>query len=912
MTAPKWLTSPGFLGTVSQQRPQNIPLNFNGTSTTFNVISGKLPPGLLLTNSTWNPTTQYTVGDTILFGNVNYTCTDSHRSGSNFNPVFWNPTTSTMSVNLVGSPFAVSDVVKHKFVVRAKNPSGIADITLGLDVEGPRTPVWITSEGFLPVGTSGENYTINKQIVDYQLAADANLINEGTQVRYYIEDGNGTLPPGLTLSENGRLQGYIEENLDTDSDEGPSSGYDSESYDNFPYDFVELINGQLIKPRFITKLYQFIVTATDGFSTNTRLFKILLLDHNMFKVDTTWIRADSDYFANVGSTFTPTWLSPANLGSRRADNYQVVKISEYDPFPEDGPVKFTWDNKVNPDIRCLADSRFDFYGNQIYNIGPNQTTNRSGDTLIWIRESTSKPVPGQYIYLSDFMTGADTILYEIKTVTETPGATGEGYYQLSIQYDPVKTFDARTGQISVTYNGSELQTTIPDGLTMFIGSLSERPPGFQLNSKTGDLFGQVPYMPAYSRTFKFTIRVTKTDSFYGTSVYSDRVFTFNLKGNIESTIVWDTAPKVGEIATGYQSELFIKAHHLTADVGVQYKLLNGELPPGMTLKIDGSIAGKIPYNSLTYIDSDTFYLDDKTTTIDRQYEFTAVAKDNYSLSAVQRKFYIQINDNNLTQFTNMYVQPFMSKDKRVDYRNFITSETLFAKEDIYRPYDPSFGIQYQLKLLIEAGIQKLSLADYVISLQKYFYNKRFFFGDVKWVPATDRAGNTVYELVYVEVFDTSSPASGQPNRSIGITVNGRAAKVYPNVVENWRYALEATPIDGKPVEVDEFLRPRFMNSIQQDTGAPLGFIKAVPICYANPGHGNNVVRKIQLTGFDFKLLDFEVDRIVVEETLESNTAKYLKFPRTSLVVPTPVADNNLAGADGVLWSFEDGNTLQAE
>ena len=103
-----------------------------------------------------------------------------------------------------------------------------------------------------------------------------------------------------------------------------------------------------------------------------------------------------------------------------------------------------------------------------------------------------------------------------------------------------------------------------------------------------------------------------------------------------------------------------------------------------------------------------------------------------------------------------------------------------------------------------------------------------------------------------------------------------------------------------------------MNSIQADTGAPLGFIKAVPICYAMPGFGATIVKKIKLTGFDFKLLDFEVDRLIVEETLESNTAKYLKFPRTRLVVPTPEVDNNLAGADGVLWSFDDNNTITSE
>lgn len=917
MTAPKWLTSAGFLGTISEQRSLNFPVEYVGTDTTFSLITGNLPDGLLLASSTWSPTTQYVIGDKILHNNINYVCIASHNSSIAFNTINWQPTTSTNSVNIVGSPFAVSDVVKSSFVIRAKNSSGVADRTFSFDVEGPRSPVWLTDEGFIGVGTSGEHYTVNQQIVDFQFVADANVTNSATKVRYYIADGDGTLPPGLTLDEDGRLNGYIEEILDTESDEGPGAGFDSESYDNFPYDFVDLINGQLIKPKFITKTYQFIITATDGVATNTRLFKILLLDHNMFKVDTTWIRADSEYFANASPLFTPTWLSPANLGSRRADNYQVIELNKYDPFPEEGPIQFTWDNKVNPNVRALADSRFDLTGNQIYNIGPNQTTNRVGDTTIWIREATSAPQVGQYIYLPDFLANSDTTLYEIASVTPTPGES-KGFYQLTLNYNPASTFDPRTGEITTVYNGHSLQTTLADGLTMFIGSLSEHPPGFALNPTNGDMYGQLPYMPAYSKSYNFTMRVTKTDSFYGTNVYSDRVFTLALKGNIESQIAWDTRPLVGAIAAGYQSELFIKAHHIGADIGVQYYLKAknpdgslSELPPGIDLNIDGSIAGKIPYNQLTYIDQNSFYLDNHTTTIDRQYEFTAQAKDNYNLSAVERTFFIQINDYDLTPYTNMYVQPFMNRSKRVDYRNFITSETLFAKDEIYRPYDPAFGIQYQIKLLIESGIQKLSLADYVISLQQYFYNKRFYFGDVKSVPATDLAGNTLYELVYVDIIDASASATGIA-KTVGITVNGKVAKVYPNVVENWRMSLETTPIDGEPLQVDELLRPKFMNSIQKATGAPLGFIKAVPICYARPGKGASVVRKIQLTGFDFKLLDFEVDRIVVEQTLDSDTAKYLKFPRTGLVVPLPVGENSIAGADGVLWSFDDGNILTAE
>jgi hypothetical protein len=103
-----------------------------------------------------------------------------------------------------------------------------------------------------------------------------------------------------------------------------------------------------------------------------------------------------------------------------------------------------------------------------------------------------------------------------------------------------------------------------------------------------------------------------------------------------------------------------------------------------------------------------------------------------------------------------------------------------------------------------------------------------------------------------------------------------------------------------------------MNSIQKDTGAPLGFIKAIPLCYALPGYGATMVEKVTLSGFDFKLLNFEVDRIIVEETLDNSSAKYLKFPQSTVVVPAPTAPDDIAGEDGTLWDFDDGNILTTE
>ena len=251
----------------------------------------------------------------------------------------------------------------------------------------------------------------------------------------------------------------------------------------------------------------------------------------------------------------------------------------------------------------------------------------------------------------------------------------------------------------------------------------------------------------------------------------------------------------------------------------------------------------------------------------------------------------------------------MAKDKRKEYRNFILDDNLLDRSTLYRPYDPAFGIQSQIKMTLEFGLQRLNLADYVYKLQSYFYNKRFWFGDVKSVLAKDENGNSVYELVYVDIIDDLENAKGKTPNSVTVLVNQELDKVFVNSVDNWQAALESVELDGYPIQVDEYLRPRYMRTIQSN-GQQLGFIKAVPLCYVKPGYGAAAVRKIQLSGFDFKMIDFEVDRLIIDRTIDNTGDKYLKFPITG--VTYTYGPDVLAGPDGIILVAEDGNDLFTE
>ena len=72
--------------------------------------------------------------------------------------------------------------------------------------------------------------------------------------------------------------------------------------------------------------------------------------------------------------------------------------------------------------------------------------------------------------------------------------------------------------------------------------------------------------------------------------------------------------------------------------------------------------------------------------------------------------------------------------------------------------------------------------------------------------------------------------------------------------------------------------PLWMRSIQPDSRVETGFVKAIVLCYAKPGKGDIIKAKIKASGFDFKNLDFEADRYLID-ILEGNIQdKYFAFP----------------------------------
>jgi len=1117
MSGPVWVTPAGFLGTLTERRTVSIPVVATGTAITYSLISGQLPTG-----------------------------------------VYLNPNTGV----LLGTPVSVAINTDATFVLRAQNSDGIADRTFKFTIDGIDEPVWVTPRGVLPIGINGELYAINQQYVSYQLRAETDFLLSDNTLKYYIADNQGQLPPGLTLSQNGIIQGYVNDSLILDSESSINGGYDTEVYDQYPFEhnaidvndsdsnnvysqfniinislsnpcvvFVNgnhnLVDGRLIflrnlsepteltgnnngngyyvkvnssnsvalysdqtltspisslsfnpyngggqlvwgsaslgRPEFINKIYQFYVTVTDGIVSTQRLFTIDVVDRNSLRVDNTLLSVDSEYVdSSAGYLLAPIWQSKYgdklpnvyNLGSVRANREQILTVYDYDPYPTDGPTIFNWTTlTVNPDIRLVADSRVG-----VSNI---QTQNAFGQNAIYFKDAEIIPVKGMQIRLSEYISGSNPITYTVTGVIK---------------------FNETSGVLNID---QPLSQSIPDNRIFYAGTPSRRPAGLELDPINGNIYGKLPYQPAYSDSYRFTIQSVKinqqtadttifdavgSDSvrivgkqyfegltvsttvtmttilvednlisevgdqlpdpltytgltgdiilvgisdnviyndllavmggttyafvysdtgnnprweYVGETAVSSQIYILTVIGEVLSSIQWISTSSLGSISSGEISELAVKAVNTNTNYSISYELISGQLPDGLYLSTDGAIQGKITNTGQTYFDfrtttatfigsisqnvltvntitggtivphqyitttatnpglvADTFIIsgsdnrwvvsnhtisttfditststgtivvgtgteivvitssttittssitlstasfnattlspyafaeeiltiDAGSTTVNQNYYFTIRASDAYRLSAVEKEFYITVSTDTLTEYTRMYVKPFLTRDKRNSYRDFVSNNLIFDPVLIYRPFDPEFGIQKQIKMLLETGIEKIDLDLYAEAMTEYFYRKRFYFGEVKSILAQDRNGNDVYEIIYVDIIDDQMIGRDR----VGVSV------------DNMQAQLESIVIDGDTILVDERLQPKYMTTLDADTGIPLGFIKAVPICYTIPGGAIKILSRINnaiRTGqFNFNSYDFDTDRIVIETVKETDQTGWLAYP----------------------------------
>ena len=189
-------------------------------------------------------------------------------------------------------------------------------------------------------------FVLDSAPVDFQLQAIDSDLRAGEVLNYFIAQDDGELPPGLTLSTDGNISGFVDPILGLDLDQeagydvdpfdsGPSdlfvvddNGFDSYFYDTTFYGFAERTR----LPKKLNRNYTFTVTVQDDTSFSKREFSIYVVGDDFLRSDNTIMKAATGLFT-ADNTFlrNPIWLTPGNLGVKRANNYTTLYLDVYDP-----------------------------------------------------------------------------------------------------------------------------------------------------------------------------------------------------------------------------------------------------------------------------------------------------------------------------------------------------------------------------------------------------------------------------------------------------------------------------------------------------------------------------------------------------------------------------------------------------
>jgi len=773
--------------------------------------------------------------------------------------------------SITGSPTEVKVYTESKFVIRASDGVDLEDRTFVISVDGSDVPQWVTQEGFLNVGPAEAYFVLDNAQVNFQLEVrDPDLIAGGI-LEFYLLPNGGLLPPGLSLSQDGIISGFTDPIFALEYLRDPFGGYDTTPLDVTPLDFVEVrsngfdtffydnqtydYNEPSRTPRRLSRIYTFIVAVTDGVYTETRLFKIYVVTEEFLQADNSIVQVDTNLFtSDASSARLPIWITESNLGRFRANNYVTIFLDVYDPPTLTGTITYFL-LPTNPN-------------NTVSEIPP-------GMTLDNITGEIAGSVPYQarvsrtYTFTMRAVNFPSTLAYTLYSLKGTWNSTQNYFRNDAVIFDDL----------------------------LYICTVAHR--------------NRLP-----TDTEFWTV---------GTSSAS-KTFTVEIIGEIESAINWITDSDLGTIKPNQASQKYLEAESLLYGGRVGYEYVSGKLPPGLEFLPTGIIQGKVKQfaddagpgltrffertdslapdeDSSTPSRSFTDSFDGNDTSFDKRFTFTIKARDSVNFANINKTFFLTVVADNTKTFANLYIKAFQPKSKRLDWYDFITDATIFRSTDLYRYGDPNFGIQTGLRILVFAGIESVEAVKYVQAMSRNHYRKQIYFGDVKVAKAKDPATQeTVYEVIYVDIVDQLEKNSKSIKDTVELsnTIKSKVLisydaikvdsdvpfvsdsdhqRVFPNSIKNMRSRIRSVGDRDR-----EFL-PLWMRSIQDADFVEPGYTNALPLCYCIPGSSAAVMARIKASGFDFKTIDFQADRYVIDILDGEIEDKYLAFPQRGEKLP---------------------------
>ena len=452
------------------------------------------------------------------------------------------------------------------------------------------------------------------------------------------------------------------------------------------------------------------------------------------------------------------------------------------------------------------------------------------------------------------------------------------------------------------------------------------PTGVAIDLNSGELYGTLARQAAVETTYNFTVRANRVVT-TGVNVFTDQAFTMKVIGELDIGIAFTTPTVIGTLTADIPSTLSVEAVAEESNRVLGYTVTSGSLPTGITLSEQGNLIGTIDPSDFT----------DST----RSFTFTVTVSDQYQSAATSKEFTLNIDiPYTQTEYGNMDGHATSLIDQNIFY-SIAQDPNINSVENVYRPEDSNFGMKVKPNMLMISGLEAQTLTTFQQQMEQNHSPKTLYFGDVK--TAVAKEGSTVkYEVVYLEVKDNLENNDGQSvSRAInirdgvnkpmlgprassmnattdyveyeittdgGLSFSTSGSKVryanqlsadlgfietlYPNAVANMRSRMKS--LGHKEWD---FL-PLWMKTTQAGDLAPLGYVKAVPICYCKPGTSALVKKRIEDKNLKFKNIKFIIDRYTVSKSKMATETFTADGATTTFVVDELVHEEDILVKEG--------------
>jgi hypothetical protein len=727
------------------------------------------------------------------------------------------------------------------------------------------TPVWTT--------TAGKLATIDEQ-ASFSLQLEANdpvALGDSTAIVYSVIAGS--LPAGMQVTTDGLLTGT---------------------------------------PAEVAKrtLYTFVVRATAGTQITDRTFSLDVqgADAPSFTTASGQLRLDDStsvglYWVIDGSSIS-FQMQATDTDTRAGQNlvYEIVQGSLPPGITMSKSGLISGIVELTEDQRYAERGGYDGTGTEDQFDGTYDRTvttksiSKNFDFIVRVSDGTSFVEQNNsiFVYSADFWRVSNTAI----TIDATEIDSSPLTMDLSANRRPV----FRTGSDLGTFrhdNAFVVKIDVEDfdplqGDLEYSIQSGSLPTGVAIDVNSGELYGTLARQAAVEKTYNFTVRANRVVS-TGVNVFTDQAFTMKVIGDIDIGIAFTTPTVIGTLKADVPSLLSIEAVAEETNRVLSYSVTSGSLPTGITLSEQGNLLGTIDPSDFA----------DST----RSYTFTVTVSDQYQSAASSKEFTLNIDIPFTTvEYGSMDGHATSFIDQNIFY-NIAQDPNINSVDNIFRPEDSNFGMKLKPTMLMVSGLEAQTLTVLQQQMEQNHAPKKLYFGDVK--TAVAKEGSTVkYEVVYLEVKDNLENSAGQAvSQTINIrdgvnkpVLGPRASSVdatadyvdyeittdgglsfsisgskiryanqlsadlgfietlYPNAVANMRSRMKS--LGHKEWD---FL-PLWMKTTQSGDLAPLGYVKAVPICYCKPGTSALIKKRIDDKNLKFKDIKFIIDRYTVSKS----------------------------------------------